>query len=112
MIEQLKKNQKMVQNIVLATRENPTPEFEYEVLELEDVVLIAKVILYNDEHHTFEEVSEQIVKATQCTYDQAEALTWEVHTKGKAMVYEGNIEECLQVSGILQEIALLTEIQC
>jgi ATP-dependent Clp protease adaptor protein ClpS len=112
MTEKLVKNQTMRPFIYSATRENPTPEFEYEVLELEDVVLIAKVILYNDELHTFEEVSEQLVKAIQCNYEQAEALTFEVHTRGKAMVYEGNIEDCLKVSGILQEIALLTEIQC
>ncbi len=94
------------------TQEKPTPEFDYEVLELEDVVLVAKVILFNDEEHTFEEVSEQIIKATRCSVDQSESLTWEVHSSGKALVFEGNIEECLRVSGILQEISLLTEIQC
>jgi ATP-dependent Clp protease adaptor protein ClpS len=71
----------------------------------------ARVILYNDEVHTFEEVIGQIIKATRCDTAKAEALTWEVHSSGKADVYEGPMPECLQVSGILEEIALHTQIE-
>lgn len=71
----------------------------------------SRVILFNDEVHTFEEVIGQIIKATGCSRGKAEALTWEVHTKGKAAVYEGSLEECLRVSGVLEEIALHTMIE-
>lgn len=71
----------------------------------------AKVILFNDEVHTFDEVIDQILKAVRCSRSKAEALTWEVHSKGKAMVYEGPMNECIKVSGVLEEIALHTQIE-
>ena len=71
----------------------------------------AKVILYNDEVHTFEEVIGQIIKATGCDQRQAESLTWEVHHSGKACVYEGEITRCVQVSHVLEEIELTTQIE-
>lgn len=89
------------------------PSEELEVLEAEttSTELPAKVILYNDDWHTFEEVIVQLMKATCCSRERAEALTWEVHTRGKAAVYEGSLAECLRVSGVLEEIALHTEIE-
>jgi ATP-dependent Clp protease adaptor protein ClpS len=89
------------------------PSEELEVLEAEttSTELPAKVILYNDDWHTFEEVIVQLMKATGCSREHAEALTWEVHTRGKAAVYEGSLAECLRVSGVLEEIALHTEIE-
>ena len=71
----------------------------------------AKVLLFNDEAHTFEEVIYQIMKATACDQTKAEALTWEVHHTGKAMVFEGAMPDCLRVSGVLEEIALHTQIE-
>jgi ATP-dependent Clp protease adapter protein ClpS len=71
----------------------------------------ARVILFNDEWHTFDEVISQIIKAISCSRDKAESLTWEVHTKGKACVFEGEINECLKVSSVLEEIALHTQIE-
>ncbi len=71
----------------------------------------AKVILYNDEVHTFDEVIVQLIKAINCSTDEAESIAWEVHTKGKSMVYEGEMADCLRVSAILEEIALNTQIE-
>ena len=71
----------------------------------------AKVILFNDEWHTFDEVINQIIKATRCGIDKAELLTWEVHNKGKSCVYDGDMPECLKVSNILEEISLNTKIE-
>jgi ATP-dependent Clp protease adapter protein ClpS len=88
-----------------------TPQVEEETGE--DVLTTepAKVILFNDQVHTFDEVIDQLIKATRCDLARAEALTWEVHTKGKAAVYEGTMPECIRVSGILEEIALHTQIE-
>jgi ATP-dependent Clp protease adapter protein ClpS len=71
----------------------------------------AKVILFNDEFHSFDEVIGQIIKATGYDTTKAEALTWEVHNSGKAMVFEGQMDNCLKVSHILEEIALNTQIE-
>lgn len=69
-----------------------------------------RVLLFNDETHSFDEVINQLIKALKCTYDHAEALTWDVHKKGQASVYEGDIDECIRVSSILEEIELHTQI--
>lgn len=74
--------------------------------------LPARVILFNDDWHTFEEVILQLIKATGCSRQRAEALTWEVHTRGKAAVYEGELPQCLRVSSVLEEIGLHTQIEC
>ena len=70
-----------------------------------------RVILYNDQIHTFDEVIVQLVKATGCSISQAEAYAWRAHVQGKAGVFEGSFEECLRVKSVLDEIALITEIQ-
>jgi ATP-dependent Clp protease adaptor protein ClpS len=70
-----------------------------------------RVVLYNDEVHTFDEVINQIMKAIRCSRHKAEKHTWEVHTLGRSIVYAGPMFLCLQVSSILEEIALKTEIQ-
>lgn len=85
----------------------PLPENEEDVAQQEP----AKVILFNDEVHTFDEVIGQLVKATRCTSDRAEALAWEVHSRGKAVVFEGELPRCMEVSGILEEIDLMTQIE-
>ena len=71
----------------------------------------AKVVLFNDEVHTFEEVIGQIIKATGCDLKKAEALTWEVHHAGKAIVFDGEMPKCVQVSSVLEEIELMTRIE-
>jgi ATP-dependent Clp protease adaptor protein ClpS len=71
----------------------------------------AKVILFNDDVHTFDEVITQIIKAVRCSREKAEALTWEVHNSGKAVVYTGELTRCVQVSSVLEEIQLMTQIE-
>ncbi len=89
----------------------PAPEVEIEITEETRLDAPWRVILYNDDIHTFDEVIFQLMKATGCSLPEAEALTWKVHTEGKAAVYEGSFEECFRVQGVLREIQLITEIQ-
>jgi ATP-dependent Clp protease adaptor protein ClpS len=70
-----------------------------------------RVILYNDEVHSFDEVIMQLIKATGCSTAHAERKAWEVHTRGKANVFEGAFEECFRVQSVLREIQLVTEIE-
>lgn len=69
-----------------------------------------RVVLYNDDWHTFEEVIVQLIKAVSCSYDKARSYAFEVHVKGKAIVFSGSIKDCLKVSSVLEEIALNTQI--
>ncbi len=78
---------------------------------LSDTLDIYRVVLFNDDVHTFDEVIFQIIKAIQCTRSKAEKHTWEVHTKGRSIIYAGTLPSCLKVSAILEEIDLKTEIQ-
>ena len=70
----------------------------------------ARVILFNDELHSFDEVIYQLIKAIKCSYEEGEKMAWTVHTEGKCEVYHGVVEECLQVSAVLEEIELKTAI--
>jgi ATP-dependent Clp protease adaptor protein ClpS len=72
--------------------------------------LLSKVVLFNDDWHTFEEVIVQLIKATRCTFEKARDFAFEVHVRGKAVVYNGSINECLKVTTILEEISLNTQI--
>jgi ATP-dependent Clp protease adaptor protein ClpS len=91
----------------------PEPDVEVAVEEDVEERLQSpwRVILYNDEIHTFDEVIFQLIKATGCSREQAEQHAWTVHTTGKDAVYEGDFEECFRVQGVLREIQLVTEIE-
>jgi ATP-dependent Clp protease adaptor protein ClpS len=67
------------------------------------------VILYNDDHHAFDEVVFQVQKATGCSLEEAEWITYEAHTSGRAIAYTGTMEECERVAGVLRQIRLQVE---
>ncbi len=75
-----------------------------------DINLSSRVLLFNDDWHTFEEVIAQLIIATQCTFEKARDFAFEVHVKGKAIVFNGSMSACLKVSSVLEEIALHTQI--
>lgn len=92
-----------------------SPHTESDVLE--DVIDETKLkepvraILFNDEVHTFDEVINQLLKALKCDRAKAEALTWEVHNTGKSCVYTGELTRCLEITHVLEEIQLMTQIE-
>lgn len=67
------------------------------------------VIVYNDDYHTFEEVELQLQRATGCTLEKAEALSFEIHMNGRAIVYSGTAEKCEVAANILRQIRLQVE---
>jgi ATP-dependent Clp protease adapter protein ClpS len=67
------------------------------------------VILYNDDYHGFDEVILQLQKATGCSLEDAEAITFEADNTGRAIAYTGTPEECERVAGILRQIRLQVE---
>jgi len=70
-----------------------------------------KVVLYNDNIHTFDEVILQLQKATGCSAQRAEKIAFEAHHRGKAVAYSGEFNECFGVMGVLREIQLVVEIE-
>ena len=92
----------------LPVKETP----DVSIIEEEDTTigLESRVLLFNDDWHSFEEVIIQLIKATKCSFDEAKQKTFEVHIKGKAIVFNGSVADCLKVSGVLEEIALHTQV--
>ena len=74
------------------------------------VGLESRVILYNDDWHTFDEVIMQLIKAVRCSFDEATKKAFETHVNGMSVIYNGKFKDCLQVSSVLEEIALHTQI--
>ncbi len=90
--------------------EKPGIVHEEEQDTITDSKLPFKVILYNDDWHTFDEVIVQLIKAIHCNVEEARAFAFEVHVKGLAVVYNGALQKCLKVSSILEEIELHTQV--
>jgi ATP-dependent Clp protease adapter protein ClpS len=68
------------------------------------------VILFNDDHHTFDAVIAQVQKATGCSPGEAFHITYTAHTKGQAVAYVGSRPDCERVARVLREIALRAEL--
>lgn len=89
-------------------------EHELEAAESETSERIAepwKVILYNDDIHSFDEVILQLIKAVGCSAQRAEEIAYEAHTRGKAVAHSGPFEQCFRVAGVLREIQLIVDIE-
>lgn len=70
----------------------------------------ARVILYNDDWHSFDDVILQVMKATGCSEPVAEAHAFTVHTQGRSQVFDGARQDCERVAGVLREIRLQVEV--
>lgn len=53
----------------------------------------ARIILWNDDHNTFEWVIESLMEICSHTHEQAEQCAWFVHFRGKYAVKEGTYKE-------------------
>lgn len=78
---------------------------------MQEVVIKARCVLYNDDYHTFDEVIGQLMLAIRCSERRAHDITTHVHNFGYAVVHSGTLQECLEISAILGEIDLRTEVQ-
>src|SRR5699024_9630779 len=113
----MRRNNNLIQKPVIILQQNPDwPEQEIArpdvITDVEDDIKTPwRVMLYDDDIHTFVEVIQQLMKALQCDVSYAEELTYKVHNEGKASVYEGTFEACLKINNILEEIQLITEIK-
>ena len=95
----------MIRHWSLGTQAEPLEGTSTVVLEPWNVVLL------NDDWHTFDEVIVQLVRATGCSTDTAQAIAWDVHTKGEAICYTGPRERCEFVASILEEIDLRVRLE-
>jgi len=69
-----------------------------------------RVVLFNCDCHTFDQVEAILIKATHCSIGRARQLSTEVHTKGSAVVYSGARERCEAVADVIGSIGLLVNV--
>jgi ATP-dependent Clp protease adaptor protein ClpS len=65
-----------------------------------------RVLLFNDEVHTQDEVTLQIMKALGCPFATAHEIMMRAHTRGSATVAITAKDEAERIAGVLREIAL------
>jgi ATP-dependent Clp protease adaptor protein ClpS len=86
------------------------PEEKDEILTDKDIPLLKKLILYNS-NHLWDDVINQLQKATGFDLVHCEQIAVIAHTKGKAVVKSGEYEELIRIDSVLKEINLISEIQ-
>lgn len=69
-----------------------------------------KVVLFNCDCHTFDEVENVVMKATRCTLSRARQISNEVHTRGSAVVYDGPLERCEAVADVIGSVGLRVKV--
>lgn len=79
---------------------------ETEVLEevevSSDIGEPVKLILWNDDFNTFEHVIACLIKYIKKSYEEADAIAWIVHTKGKSILLEGTRPNLVEYYNILK----------
>jgi len=67
-------------------------QYEEEVLVLDETDEIYKLVLHNDDIHTFDYVIDSLIEICKHTLEQAEQCTMLVHFKGKCTVKTGSMD--------------------
>lgn len=89
-----------------------TTEGETETVDRDTQKPMHRVILYNCDCHSLDEVVLQIQKATGCDIYKATSIMLEAHTQGRAVCFRGDRDKCHRVAGILRQIRLQVEVDC
>lgn len=90
--------------------DQPKREYDEEVAVLEREDEIYKIILWNDDVNTFDDVIEALVEICGHTLEQAEQCTMLVHYKGKCAVKTGALEKLKPMHEKLLSRSLTSEI--
>ncbi|MBI3912049.1 MAG: ATP-dependent Clp protease adaptor ClpS [Armatimonadetes bacterium] len=69
------------------------------------------VIVWDNDHNTWEEVIDILQKATNCSLEEAITETWEVHHLGKSVVHHAAHPECQRVARIIRTIGIKVTVE-
>ena len=85
---------------------------EKEELQVADVETndACRLMLYNDDYHTFDYVIDSLIKICKQTPEQAEQCTVLVHYKGKCVVKSGSYDTLMPMHQALMGQSLTSEI--
>jgi ATP-dependent Clp protease adaptor protein ClpS len=90
---------------------------ETETIELEDVKLDlsfledSKLVLFNDDHNSFDKVIMAIIIYCQISSAKAAELTVKIHNEGKAVVKYGSRDKLEPIAKVFGESDLTCEIE-
>jgi len=84
---------------------------EIELKELEQLIDIQNIVLYNDDVNTFDFVIKQLVKYCKHQPIQAEQCAYLVHYNGKCQVKAGTFDELKPICSALLNKGLTAEIE-
>lgn len=90
--------------------EDPKRKYEEEVLVLDETDEIYKLILHNDDIHTFDYVIDALIEVCKHNLEQAEQCTMLVHYKGKCTVKTGALDLLKPMHEKLISLTLTSEI--
>ena len=69
------------------------------------------VIVYNNDHNTWDEVVDILMKGTGCSVEEANIETWEVDNLGKSVVHHGEEDKCEKAASIIRTIGIKVEVR-
>ena len=87
-----------------------SPTSDTETVDSSQTGYAWRVTLLNCDCHSFDEVEKQLIQALRCSIAQARSFSWEVHSQGAAVVYEGPRERCEAVAAVLEDIRLTVKV--
>ncbi|MCC8425192.1 ATP-dependent Clp protease adaptor ClpS [Mucilaginibacter sp. UR6-11] len=91
-----------------------TTETQEQTFTLEELLAgfkeLHRLILWNDDHNTFDHVINCMIKYLDYTEQQAERIAWKVHNEGKCAVLEGSFTEVEVYRKILQQEGLTVSV--
>lgn len=68
------------------------------------------VVIYNNDHNSFDEVIAALMHATECDLHEASLEAWEAHTFGSAKVHFAPQLECKHAARIIASIGVRAEV--
>lgn len=92
-----------------------TTETQEQTFTLEELLAgfkeLHRLILWNDDHNTFDHVIHCMIKYLDYTETQAERIAWKVHNEGKCAILEGSFTEVEVYRKILQQEGLTVSVE-
>ncbi|MCO5295963.1 MAG: ATP-dependent Clp protease adaptor ClpS [Fimbriimonadaceae bacterium] len=68
------------------------------------------VVIHNNDHNSFDEVIDALIRATGCGVEEASIEAWEAHHYGKAPVHFAEQQECSTAAVVIARVGIVTEV--
>lgn len=69
------------------------------------------VIVFDNDHNTYDEVIRILQKATACSLEEAQMETWEIDHTGRSVVHHGDRAECERAAAVIATIGIRVAVE-